>query len=91
MRLGIKLLLALTLLLSSCTTYDSPKILRSAFTLSITESDNLPPNTLGTAVYHPSLNACIITLRKYPQCLLHEIRHCIEGDWHGDLPNTEDC
>lgn len=36
--------------------------------------------------------ACKIVLRKYPQCLQHEIRHCLEGDWHkGQSHNTQDC
>lgn len=35
---------------------------------------------------------CAIRLRKYPQCLQHEIRHCIEGNWHeGDKTNFDDC
>lgn len=35
---------------------------------------------------------CEIILKRYPVCLLHELRHCIEGDWHPrDEPNTEDC
>lgn len=35
---------------------------------------------------------CRIILKRYPVCLLHELRHCIEGDWHPrDEPNTEDC
>ena len=38
------------------------------------------------------LKECHIVLRKYPVCLLHELRHCLEGDWHPrDAPNTEDC
>lgn len=93
MCMGLKLLLALTLLLSGCAIFDSPQpqIIRNAFIVSISESDNLPHNVLGTATYYPTINACVIALRKYPQCLLHEIRHCIEGDWHGDLPNSDDC
>lgn len=36
--------------------------------------------------------SCEITLERYPVCLLHELRHCIEGHWHPrDEPNTEDC
>ena len=36
--------------------------------------------------------ACRVVLRKYPQCLQHEIRHCLEGDWHKSQPhNTQDC
>lgn len=34
---------------------------------------------------------CVIKLRKYPVCLQHEIRHCIEGDWHEGVSTTEDC
>lgn len=34
---------------------------------------------------------CIIELAKYPQCLLHEIRHCFEGNWHEGRETTKDC
>ena len=35
---------------------------------------------------------CVIRLKKYPRCLLHEIRHCIEGDFHKhDETNKDDC
>lgn len=38
------------------------------------------------------VQSCEIILKRYPACLLHEIRHCTEGDWHPrDEPNTEDC
>lgn len=47
--------------------------------------------TAGTATYLPPINACVITLREYPQCLLHEIRHCIEGQWHPGRTSDEDC
>jgi len=39
----------------------------------------------------PTMNTCVITLRQYPECLLHEIRHCFEGQWHDARPNSEDC
>lgn len=25
---------------------------------------------------------CYITLREYPVCLAHEVRHYLEGEWH---------
>ena len=28
---------------------------------------------------------------KYPRCLQHEVRHCIEGNWHKGRVSTEDC
>lgn len=34
---------------------------------------------------------CIIELTKYPRCLLHEIRHCFEGNWHKGKETTKDC
>jgi len=35
---------------------------------------------------------CHITLREYPYCLAHEVRHCYEGAWHTKQPGTEkDC
>lgn len=34
---------------------------------------------------------CHIRLRKYPHCLLHEIRHCFEGDFHKGEDSDEDC
>lgn len=34
---------------------------------------------------------CNIRLRNYPHCLLHEIRHCFEGDYHKGEDSDEDC
>lgn len=34
---------------------------------------------------------CIIELTQYHRCLLHEIRHCFEGDWHKGRETTQDC
>jgi len=33
---------------------------------------------------------CAIVLKQYPVCLLHEVRHCLEGQWHGGN-SSEDC
>ena len=36
---------------------------------------------------------CWVTLIKdqYPMCLQHEVRHCIEGKWHTEKWNNDDC
>lgn len=34
---------------------------------------------------------CIIELTEYPRCLLHEIRHCFEGNWHEGKETTKNC
>jgi len=40
-------------------------------------------------------DTCYITLRSYPICLAHEVRHCFEGSWHPtgeNFPgNSDDC
>lgn len=61
--------------------------LQSIFIVVLKIDPNLP--TLGLAEMRPG--SCIITLRKYPICLLHEIRHCTEGDWHAGRNSDEDC
>jgi hypothetical protein len=59
------------------------------------EPDQLPKPTVNGTATLMELNGkriCVVNLREYPRCLLHEIRHCIEGDWHDrDIPNAEDC
>lgn len=47
-------------------------------------------STLAYAEIYPD-NICIIYLRKYPQCLAHEVRHCYEGNWHEGRHTDEGC
>lgn len=47
------------------------------------------PNIIGTADI--TGNVCTIHLRKYPQCLAHEVRHCYEGNWHEGEDNDDWC
>jgi hypothetical protein len=96
--------LVLALLLAACgdtgqSTFSAskpPQIVYPDFQFHIrVEPDQLPkPSTYGTATLM-ELNGqrvCVVNLREYPRCLLHEIRHCIEGEWHEpDVPNAEDC
>ena len=34
---------------------------------------------------------CHIRLREYPKCLLREVRHCFEGDFHKGYDSDTDC
>lgn len=34
---------------------------------------------------------CFIKLKEYPICLQHEVRHCIEGNFHKGEKSDEDC
>lgn len=81
---------ALLVLLSGCS-FDPPKptMQRNVTTITVIESKDLPPHNLGRAVY--AGDQCVIVLREYPRCLQHEVRHCLEGAWHGAAPNDEDC
>jgi hypothetical protein len=63
------------------------KIQQKEFTLKIVEAPNL--GNPGFARWRGGY--CEIYLKKYPVCLKHEIRHCIEGHWHDSRPNGEDC
>lgn len=85
----------LVLLLTGCSTVfdppQRPQILYPRMTVVVSESKNLKYEELGTATIYPKLKLCIVQLRRYPRCLQHEMRHCIEGNWHGDAPNDEDC
>lgn len=62
---------------------------RSVTTITVIESDNLQQRVKGRTMQ--AGDKCLIILREYPYCLQHEVRHCLEGPWHGDQPNGEDC
>lgn len=50
---------------------------------------------LGTATMRTNAEgvivACHIKLTKYPRCLQHEIRHCLEGNWHDGKETRMGC
>jgi hypothetical protein len=88
----------LSLLLAGCASFDAPvpkEIVHSQFHFTIYERPELlpAPNVHGTATLldFGGQRVCVVNLRQYPVCLLHEIRHCIEGNWHDEKPNSEDC
>lgn len=63
---------------------------RSEFTVKVREAE-LAANVYGLSVWDEAGQTCHVILLQYPTCLLHEIRHCIEGNWHPGDETTEDC
>lgn len=87
--------LLLALAVSGCASQpNNLGIVHPSFMLHIRQApEQLEPNQNGTATLM-QLNGqrvCVVNLREYPRCLLHEVRHCIEGAWHDERPNSEDC
>ncbi len=90
MKLSKILNLSLALLcmaLFSCAPTTKPEIKRHVFSVVVQEVSDLQVH--GTQEW--SGNRCVIKLREYPKCLQHEVRHCIEGNWHEGKETTEDC
>lgn len=89
----------LSVFLFGCQSISQPKydFKQTSFQLEIvpnsTEFVTPDPKGLidGEAHINFNTNTCKIILRKYPQCLLHEIRHCIEGNWHEGKASHDDC
>ena len=81
--------LLLCVLLTACASFDAPRpvLERTASIINVKIDPALA--TLGHAQCVGQL--CTITLREYPVCLQHEVRHCLEGKWHGATPNNDDC
>lgn len=84
-----------SLLLCSCAAvFDAkkPVPVRDYSLIQIQLTDELPRGVNGYADIGGGL--CTVFLRKdsYPYCLKHEIRHCLEGNFHSYTQySTEDC
>lgn len=81
----IRLLLCMAL--AGCTAPQAYTLERKTVKVTVVEVKQLP--TLGHAAW--TGDTCFIALREYPTCLQHEMRHCLEGKWHGDTKNDDDC
>lgn len=80
---------ALVVLLSGCSfSAQKPVLLRNVSTITVVESSALPYGIGGRAIV--TGDKCLIILREYPAVLGHEVRHCLEGAWHGKQPNGDD-
>lgn len=84
MRIFLILLLSA---LAACADTQTYTLERKTVKITVVEVKQLP--TLGRASW--SKDTCFIALREYPKCLGHEVRHCLEGKWHGDSLNDSDC
>lgn len=63
------------------------KVERFVGNIAVEEDPSLP--TLGR---HQTVGGvCFIKLQRYPVCMQHEMRHCIEGDWHKGVKSSKDC
>ena len=80
--------LLLCLMLTGCAAPQTYTLERKTVTVTVVEVKGLP--TLGRASWSNN-GTCFIALREYPKCLQHEMRHCLEGKWHGDTKNDDDC
>lgn len=90
--------LGLVILTGCVTTPTEPyNIQQTQFNLTIIPNTEefLTPKKPGMTVLGEAVigqGYCVIRLKNYPQCLLHEIRHCIEGNFHKhDKTNEDDC
>ena len=81
------LTLSLALLLAACDLVDNVEFDKFNSRVVIEEDSTLDvlgrQQTVG--------GVCFIKLKKYPMCLQHEIRHCIEGNWHEGYKSDADC
>ena len=81
------ILILLLSALAACAAPQTYTLERKTVKVTVVEVKHLP--TLGRAAWTD--DTCFIALREYPKCLQHEVRHCLEGKWHGDEPSDSDC
>ena len=90
----MKYLIILFVFLSGCSTFiEHNKVVQFPDrTISHIEIKKLKGGNPKTLAYADITgDTCVIYLRKYPQCLAHEIRHCYEGNWHEGRDSSEYC
>lgn len=86
-----------TALIGGCATHQPAPLQPTPLPFTITVVENpeaVPKGYAGVAhmKYKDGvIYECAVTLRKYPICLAHEVRHCLEGDFHPGRRSTEDC
>lgn len=86
---------AIVTILAGCVSVPTkaPTIAHDGVRITVREDAKLSkdPAVLGLAILDPNTRTCEIVLRKYPQCLAHEVRHCLEGEWHGSRNSDAGC
>ena len=89
----MKVLLVLCLLLSACTTThlpvnQEPMRIRVQLVPSILHDGK---QVSGLAIQGDGWCDVKLLEEEYPRCLQHEIRHCLEGNFHEGYRSYEDC
>lgn len=71
--------------------FDAPRPTRDEVFVRIRLVDDLPHGKFGVASCVQDF--CQVELRRetYPYCLLHELRHPFEGNFHEGRESLEDC
>lgn len=92
----LKIALLATALLQGCASIEPYRVeLPNTVEVTIEQSpEKLKPREMARAVIKRKDGkpyACHVILRQYPVCLLHEMRHCFEGNWHEGRESEEDC
>ncbi len=83
-----KITLALLVLLAGCSPEPTFKDVANPV-VKITISEN--PMMTEDGLAYMRGDKCEIVLKRYPKCLKHEVRHCLEGQWHGNDDSSVDC
>ncbi|WGK60493.1 hypothetical protein QAO71_10350 [Halopseudomonas sp. SMJS2] len=87
-------LIVATVLVAGCA--ETPKrydMQRTEATVHIRVVERIPGRTNLYGLSSCRDGECEIWIRRsvYPKCLVHEIRHAFEGNFHPAGPSTEDC
>ncbi len=88
--MGRSLILIIALLIvSGCNESKPPKPKFEKFISNVVIEEDKNLETLGRQ--QTVGGVCFIKLKQYPLCLQHEVRHCIEGNWHEGYKSDADC
>lgn len=88
------IILSIVFILGACSTQEPHNVVQKDVKVALIINPNLPPLPDGKpqlARTTVGSGFCTIELTQYPKCLLHEIRHCFEGNWHKGRETTQNC
>jgi len=86
------LALFMCIMLVACSSAPTYNINAKDFWFSLRLVDEMPEYWIHGIAEWDNIQ-CRVTLvrQEYPRCLQHEVRHCLEGGWHGNYYNSDDC
>ena len=58
--------------------------------LKLVDQINYKPGYVAHGLSRCANGVCVVEIRRdrYPECVEHEVRHAMEGPWHGSRPTT---